>query len=97
MGGSRTADSIAQARARQVLPTFLTLNTDDTSYGAGYFSAELGPFNIPSLSGMGMDSGDPPDDPDRFRRRYDLLGNLQAATTLTGRDDQVVPRTNPNP
>jgi hypothetical protein len=32
-----------------------------------------------------MDGGDPGfNDPDRFRRRYDLLGNLQAATALTG-------------
>jgi hypothetical protein len=60
------------------LPTFVRLNADDTSYGAGYFSSDLGPFNISSTSGNGLDDATHGAESEQhFLSRYDLIKKLE--------------------
>ena len=88
--GSRTVSFIAQTNQGRVLPPFVSLNADDTTYGAGYFTPDFGPFNILSLSGTGLDDVAPGDYTEaQFNRRFDLIRNLESDKSAGQRNREL--------
>ena len=61
-------------RADQAFPTFISLNSNNTS-GPGYFPVEYGPFRTNPNPG-GLASAHHSDGESRFRERWQLLGQM---------------------
>jgi hypothetical protein len=83
-------DQVPMGSGRHVLPAFVSLNADDTSYGSGYFPSHLGPFNIFSLSGDGLDDATHGEyTQDQFSRRYSLIADLELGKSTGQRNEEL--------